>query len=264
MLSNSLSHLLAPFSLEGKIALVTGASSGLGYHFAQVLAQAGARVVLGARRIERLEQSRAAIMQAGGDAMVVELDVTNSENVSQAFSTVEKNWGCIDIVVNNAGTNSSTLFLDMSNSQWDAVLDTNLRGVMLVTRKAAQSMRQYGKSGTIINISSILSERTHLRSSHYCTSKAAAIQFSKSVAIELASDNIRVNAICPGYFSTEMTGAWLASGEADKMISEIPQQRVGQLDDLNGALLLLSSDAGKFMTGTSITVDGGHTVVGIQ
>ncbi|MEH6585909.1 MAG: SDR family oxidoreductase [Halioglobus sp.] len=264
MFSNNLSQLLTPFSLLGKTALVTGASSGLGRHFAIVLAQAGAKVILAARRTERLEETCEYIKQAGGEAAPVALDVTSGESVLRAFSEAEEIFGCIDTVVNNAGIVSGSLLIDMTDDEWDAVLDTNLRGAMLVTREAAKRLQHHGRSGSIINISSLLSQRTYTELSHYCVSKTALNQFTKSAALELGRNDIRVNAICPGYFATEMTGDFLESETGVEMASKIPQQRFGVLDDLNGPLLLMASEAGKFITGAVLNVDGGHSVVGIM
>ena len=255
-----MNDLLKPFLLDGKVALVTGASSGFGRHFASVLAQAGARVVLAARRTDRIEAACEDIIAAGGEAMAVTMDVTESASVKAAFDEAEKAFGLVTVVVNNAGITIPKLMLDLSDDDWRDVIDTNLNGVMYVTREAASRMVSQDSAGSIVNIASILAERVQKALSNYAASKAGLVQFTKTAALELARNHIRVNAICPGYFNTELNGEWFKTADGQALVERIPQRRTGDLHELNGPLLLLASDAGSLMTGSTITVDGGHVL----
>ena len=253
-------ELLRPFSLEGKVALVTGASSGFGRHFAPVLAQAGAKVVLAARRTELILDAAEAINDAGGEAVAITMDVTSSASVTDALDQVERTLGVVNVVINNAGITVPKLLLDLTDEDWERVIDTNLNGVAFVTRESARRMIEAGVGGSIVNIASILAERVQKALTNYAASKAAVVQFTKTAALELAQHNIRVNALCPGYFQTELNGEWFKTAEGQALIKRIPQRRTGELHELNGPLLLLASDAGSLMTGSSITVDGGHVL----
>ena len=248
------------FALTGRVALVTGASSGFGRHFGTVLARAGARVVLAARRTERVEAACEEIRAAGGEAQAVTLDVVDSASIRAAFDQVEQTFGVVKIVVNNAGITIPKPLVNLEDDDWAGVIDTNLNGVAFVTREAARRMIAAGEGGSVINIASILAHREQKLLTNYAASKAGVLQFTRTAAMELAQNNIRVNAICPGYFETDLNRGWLASDEGQDMIRRIPQRRVGNLDDLNGPLLLLASDAGALMTGASLTVDGGHVL----
>ena len=244
--------------LDGRTALVTGASSGLGRHFAMTLADAGANVALAARRIERLEKAAGEITARGGKAAAVALDVSDPEAIGKAFDESEQALGPVTIVINNAGVVSSAWITDIEDDDWRKIMDVNLDGVFRIGREAARRMKAHGKGGSIINISSILGAGlTQKRLSAYGVSKTAVSQLSKSMALELAQFNIRVNALAPGYFSTEMNADFLASEAGQEMLSRIPQARVGELNELDGPLLLLASDAGSFMTGVILPVDGG-------
>ena len=253
--------VLQPFLLNGRIALVTGASSGFGRHFADVLAGVDARVVLAARRTALIEQARDEICTAGGEAMAVAMDVTDSDSIAAALDKVEIEFGAAaTVIINNAGITFPGPLLSMPDEDWDAVVATNLSGVARVTRAAAQRMVEAGVEGSIVNIASILALREQSLLTSYAAAKAGVVQFTKVAALELAPNGIRVNALCPGYFATEMIRDWLATEEGQALQARIPQKRVGELHELNGPLLLLASDAGSHMTGTSIVIDGGHVL----
>lgn len=249
------------FSLAGTTALVTGASSGLGRHFASVLAEAGARVVIAARRGDRLDALAAAIKERGGTAFPVVMDVTRGESVAAAFDAGEKALGPIGILVNNAGVPSSSWLAKTTEDEWRSVMAVNMDGVFRVAQEAARRMQKAGAGGSIINIASILGFAVMKTLGPYCVSKAAVVQFTKALALELARDRIRVNAIAPGYFSTEINDGFLDSDAGRKILSRIPFGRAGELPELDGPLLLLASQAGRFMTGSVVTVDGGHLLV---
>jgi NAD(P)-dependent dehydrogenase (short-subunit alcohol dehydrogenase family) len=246
------------FSLDGKTALVTGASSGLGLHFAHVLAGAGAKVALAARRLERLRQVEGEIAAAGGEAFAVALDVTDRQSIAKGFDAAEAALGPIDILVNNAGVPAGSYFLEMSEEEWRGVLDVNLDGVFRVGQEAARRMAARREGGSIVNIASIAAFGVLKGIAPYSASKAAVVSLTKSMALELARDNIRVNALAPGYFSTELNEAFLAGDAGKRLLSRVPMRRAGRLEELDGPLLLLASGAGGFMTGSVVTVDGGH------
>lgn len=243
-------------NLIGKTALVTGASSGLGKHFAQVLAKAGAKVVLAARRTDALAALTRMITDEGGKAEAIALDVTNTRSIQENSSIL----ATADILVNNAGITRECLIVDMTESDWDDVMDTNAKGMFLMTQAVARSMKARGGGGSIINIASILGLRQGGMVSSYAASKAAAIQLTKVSALELARFGIRVNAIAPGYIRTPLNSEFFESDAGRTMIRRIPQRRLGELQDLDGPLLLLASDSSAFMTGSVIEVDGGHLV----
>ena len=255
-----MNDLLKPFSLEGKVALVTGASSGFGEHFAQVLAQAGAKVVLGARRTEKLQAVCDGIVASGGQAVAVTMDVTDSASVKSAFDEAEKAFGLVTVVINNAGITIPKLLLDLTDDDWLSVVDTNLNGVAYVTREAGSRMAAKKVGGSIVNIASITAERAQKALTSYAAAKAGVVQFTKVAALELARYNIRVNAISPGYFNTPLNREWFKTEDGQALIQRVPTRRIGELHELNGPLLLLASDAGSLMTGATITVDGGHVL----
>jgi NAD(P)-dependent dehydrogenase (short-subunit alcohol dehydrogenase family) len=255
-----MNDLLQPFTLEGKVALVTGASSGFGKHFATVLSQAGAKVVLAARRTELIQAEADKIIAGGGEAMAVTMDVTSSASIAAALDEIESAFGVVTIVVNNAGITIPKLLLDLSDDDWTNVIDTNLTGVAYVARESARRMIAAGVGGSIVNIASILAERVQKALTNYAASKAAVVQFTKAAALEFAQYNIRVNALCPGYFNTDLNSEWFKTSEGQALIKRIPQRRTGTLSELNGPLLLLASDAGSLMTGSAVTVDGGHVL----
>lgn len=250
----------ALFSLAGRVALVTGASSGLGRHFARTLAQAGASVVVAARRIDKLADVVAEIQALGREAWAVPLDVTGAASVKAAFDALAAQGLTADIVVNNAGVAVSRPLLEQTEADWDGVVDTNLKGAWLVAQEAARRLVAAGLPGSIVNISSITGERVAGGVAPYCASKAGLIQLTRAMALELARSRIRVNALAPGYIVTELNQAFLASSAGERLRSRIPQQRFGRLEDLDGPLLLLASEAGAFVTGSVLAVDGGHLV----
>lgn len=246
--------------LTNKTALVTGASSGLGRHFALVLAGQGARVALAARRVDALAALADEIRASGGEAFAVSLDVRDETSVATAIGTVEADCSGIDIVVNNSGVSGIKPTLKLTGDEWDDVLDTNLKGAFMVANEAARAMVKAGRPGSIINIASILGLRVAGQLAPYAASKAGLIHLTEALALEWARYGIRVNAIAPGYFKTDINEEFWDTEPGKAMISRIPQRRLGDLENLDGPLLLLASDAGAYMTGVTIPVDGGHLV----
>ena len=247
------------FSLDGKTALITGASSGLGPHFAKVLSRAGATVILGARRTDKLTDLVSEINKDGGVAFATPLDVTDTSSVITALDYCGQQVGKIDILINNAGVASSNTCLNISSQEWDNTMDTNLKGVWLLATEVAKRMIGNG-GGSIVNLASILGLRVGIGQTSYAVSKAGVVQITKSMALELGRKGIRVNALCPGYFKTEMNEDFFNTDKGKSYIDKMPAKRLGQLHELDGAILLLCSEAGSFINGVALPVDGGHLV----
>lgn len=250
----SASDPFAMFSLAGRRALVTGASSGIGRHFAGVLAAAGAEVFVCARRSDRLIDVVTEIVAAGGRAHALTVDVTDRESVRAGLEQA----GRIDVLVNNAGVADSKRFLDYDDKDWDTIIGTNLSGAWKVAQETARQMVAANVAGSIINISSILATRAYPGVGPYMASKAALKHLTRSMALDLARFNIRVNSIAPGYLLTDLNDGFLKSDAGEELKKRIPSRRLGKLENLDGALLLLASSAGEYMTGSELVIDGGH------
>jgi len=248
------------FDLTEKTALVTGASSGLGEHFAKVLAEHGAKVVVAARRRDKLNTLVKSITDTGGSALAIELDVTDEESVRTSFDKAEEVFGTINIVSNNAGIADARPALEIDKESWDKVINTNLNGVWMIGMEAAKRMVKANLPGSIVNTASILGLRVATGQSSYATSKAGVVQLSKGLALEWARYGIRVNALCPGYFITEMNKEYFDSDHGKKYIKRSPSRRTGKLSELTVPFLLLASDAGSFISGVALPVDGAHSV----
>ena len=249
-----------PFNLSGRVAVVTGASSGLGRRFALTLAQAGAKVGLAARRADPLKELDAEIAAFDGRALPVVMDVTDPASIAAGFAAIETELGPIGILVNNAGIATTKAFLEQEESDWRQVLDTNLDGARRVARSAAALMAKHGHGGSIINIASVLGLRPASQVSAYAAAKAALVSLTQTMALELARHYIRVNALAPGYVVTDLNRDFLTGKAGEAMLKRVPLRRFGEPADLDGALLLLASDAGRYMTGSVLVVDGGHTL----
>lgn len=248
------------FDLTGRVAFVTGATSGLGRRFAMVLAQAGAAVAIAGRRVERLEALKAELEAAGGKSVAVPLDVTDAGALSRAMDAAEAALGPIDILVNNAGMNVQAMAVDTGPVEFDAVMNTNLRGPFLLATEAGRRMIARGKGGRIINIASIGAFRVLPGLATYCMSKAGVAMMTQCLACEWARHNINVNAICPGYIETELNADWFASEGGQKQVKSFPRRRLAQEQDLDGMLLLLASDASSAITGSLMTVDDAQSL----
>jgi NAD(P)-dependent dehydrogenase (short-subunit alcohol dehydrogenase family) len=249
-------------NFNGKVALVTGASSGLGARFAKILAEAGAQVVLAARRVERLKELRAEIESNGGAAHLVALDVTDYASIKSAIAHAETEAGPIDILINNSGVSSTQRLVDVTPEDYRYVMDTNLQGAFFVAQEAAKRMILRAKGDPsrqhrIINIASVAGLRVLSQIGVYCMSKAGVVQMTKAMALEWGRHGINVNAICPGYIETEINREYFQSEGGRKLIDMLPRKRIGYPEDLDGLLLLLSADESRFINGAIITADDG-------
>lgn len=243
--------------LAGKTALITGASGGLGLHLARLLARNGAEVTLAARRMDKIAAACEEISAAGGVAHGQEIDVTDAGSVARALESVDRPF---DILINNAGISGAGPALELGEAGFDAVIDTNLKSAFLVAQSVARGMKAEGRGGAIVNVASILGLRTGGGVAAYSASKAGLIQLTKALALEWARHDIRVNALCPGYIETDINRDFFATEPGQALIKRIPQRRLGRPEDLDGALLLLVTDAGAYITGTALVADGGHLV----
>jgi 3-oxoacyl-[acyl-carrier protein] reductase len=250
-----------PFDLSGRVALVTGASQGLGRRFATVLAEHGAAVALAARQQGKLRELERAIAERGGRVASVTLDVTDQGSIEGAISTVEDVLGRIDVLINNAGVAVSKGVLEQTEADWDQVVDTNLKGAFFVAQAVAKRMvaraPKPASGGNIVNIASVLALDVVGHLAPYAASKGGLWQLTRTMALELARHDVRVNALAPGYIVTEINRGFLATQAGERLKKRIPQRRFGTPEDLDGALLLLASDASRYMTGSIIVLDGG-------
>ncbi|MFC4276887.1 SDR family NAD(P)-dependent oxidoreductase [Achromobacter aloeverae] len=246
--------------LKSKTILVTGAYSGLGRHFATVLAAAGARVALCGRRTALGEEVAAGLREAGGQAAVIAMDVTRADSVPAAFDAAAQALGPVDVVINCAGIAMTAPALEIDEAAWTGLIDVNLNGAWRVAQAGARHFRAHERPGVIVNIASILGRRVAAQVAPYAAAKAALLHLTRALALEWARHGIRVNALAPGYIATDLNRDFFASPAGEALIKRVPQRRLGELQDLDGPLLLLASDASAFMTGAVIDVDGGHLV----
>lgn len=249
-------------NFEGKVALITGASSGLGARFAKVLAMAGAQVVLASRRIDRLKELRAEIEADGGAAHVVALDVTDYASIKSAIAHAETEAGPIDILINNSGVSTQQKLVDVTPEDYAFVMDTNQRGAFFVAQETAKRMitrykGDHKKQHRIINIASVAGLRVIPQLGIYCMSKAAVVQMTKAMAVEWGKFGINVNAICPGYIETEINEDHFRTEQGQKLIDMLPRKRVGTPEDLDGLLLLLAAEESRFINGAIVSADDG-------
>ena len=250
--------------LDGRTALVTGASGGLGAHFARVLATAGARVVVAARREDRCRALADEIRAGGGDAMAVALDVTAPASIDAALDLVAERFGLVDVLINNAGiVEHGKSPRALADHAFAEVVQVNLTAVYAVSQRVSERLIAAGRPGAIVNIASLLSYGTRIGVPAYCASKAGVAHLTEQMALELAHHGIRVNALAPGYFKTDLNREMLESEVGAQLVARVPQRRLGRMEDLDAPLLLLASDAGRYMTGAVVPVDGGHRVASV-
>ncbi|MFL9503321.1 SDR family oxidoreductase [Rhodopseudomonas palustris] len=245
------------FDVSNEVILVTGASQGLGRQFARVLAARGAAIVLAARQIDKLQSLEQEIKDGGGRAVAVRMDVTDLGSMAAALDQAEAALGPITVLINNAGVATEKLAVDTSEADWDKVIGANLKGAYFLATEVARRMIARQQGGNIVNIASVLGQSVLKFVSPYAISKAGIIQATKAMALELASSRIRVNALAPGYIDTDINRELWSTPAGEKLLKSIPQRRVGHESDLDGAILLLASNASRYMTGSVVTVDGG-------
>src|SRR4051794_27956309 len=246
------------FDVRQETILITGASQGLGRQFARVLAAHGAAVVLAARQTAKLQSLEEEIRGKGGRAAAVQMDVTELGSIAKAVDSAEAALGPISVLINNAGIAIENLSTDQNEQDWDAVINANLKGAYFAATETARRMIARKQQGNIVNIASVLGLGVTKFLSPYTVSKAGIIQATRSLALELAANRIRVNALAPGYIDTEMNHEFWSTPSGEKLAKRIPQRRVGAESDLDGAIMLLASSASRYMTGSVITVDGGY------
>ena len=250
-------------SMKAKVALVTGASSGLGRHFSHVLAAAGAKVIVTARRKEALDQVVQEIVNSGGEALAISMDVNDPAAIKAAFDTAENAFGPVTTLVNNAGAGGAKRFLDIDEAFWDFTMDTNVKSIWRISSEFARRAKNAKTGGSIVNISSMYGLQVARGNATYCTSKSAVLTLTQTMALDLARFGIRTNAICPGHFPSEMTNEFLSSDIGVQVLDRTPLKRAGDLQELNVPLLMLASDAGSYINGVSIPVDGGTSLQGL-
>jgi NAD(P)-dependent dehydrogenase (short-subunit alcohol dehydrogenase family) len=250
----------AIFNLNDKVSFVSGASSGIGRHLAGVLARAGSAVALAARRQDKIEAAVDELVADGHRACAVQMDVTKSSTIAPAFDAAEKALGRpVDVLLNNAGVIYMKKFIDQEEAEVELLLNTNLKGSFLVAQEAGRRMAETG-GGAIVNVASTAGLRAAGYLSSYAASKAALIRLTEVMALELAHKKVRVNVLCPGNIETDMLQTFTDSGIEESVLKRIPQRRFGKPDDLDGAVLLMASDAGRYMTGATVTIDGGQAL----
>ncbi|MGJ5022028.1 SDR family oxidoreductase [Bradyrhizobium oligotrophicum] len=245
------------FDVSREVILITGASQGLGRQFARVLSAHGAAVALAARQTGKLKALEAEIRARGGRAAAVEMDVTSMASIARGMDAAEAALGPVTVLINNAGIAVEKLAVEQSEADWDAVIGANLKGAYFAATEAARRMAARKAGGNIINIASVLGFSVVKFVSPYAISKAGVVQATKALALELAASGIRVNALAPGYIDTDINHEVWETPAGEKLIKRIPQRRVGHESDLDGAILLLASNASRYMTGSVVTVDGG-------
>ena len=248
------------FSLEGKSVAITGASSGFGHHFAGVLASAGAKLVLGARRTEKIQARVDEINASGGSARGITLDVRDPDSCADFLDKAQAAWGSVDVLINNAGVEAGAKTYTMiDEDDWDHVLDTNLKSVWRLSKLYTEMVVAKEQSGgNIVNLASITAYRTIKGQFPYAVSKAGLVKATEVMALEAARYGIRVNALAPGYILTDVSRVLLEGERSEAFVKGIPMRRYGEFEDLDGPLLLLVSDASRYMTGSTLVVDGGH------
>lgn len=251
---------LPVYDLTGKVALVTGATSGLGRRFALILAKAGAKVAITGRRADRLDTLKSEIESLGADAAAIALDVTDTASIAACMTEAEATLGPLNILINNAGMNVQALPADITPEDYDAMFDTNVRGAFFMAQAAGKSMMGCGQGGRIVNIASIGAHSVLPGLTIYCMTKAAIAMMTQSLAREWARHHINVNAMCPGFIETELNSDWFQSEGGRKQIKAWPRRRLGMEEDLDGTLLLLASDHGRFITGSLFTIDDGQSL----
>ncbi|MEM9384812.1 MAG: SDR family oxidoreductase [Pseudomonadota bacterium] len=247
------------FSVAERVALVTGGGTGLGARFAAVLAQNGAKVAVIGRRIDPLQEVAQGIEGSGGRALALSVDLADRAAVEIAFDRIEEQIGVVDILVNSAGIQAMAPVTEMTDEQFTSVLDINVNGLFRAAQICAQRLLRAGKPGSIINIASILGAIARPGSANYCASKAAVIHMTRSIALDLIKDGIRVNCLAPGYIETDLTRWWLETPEGQAAQERLPIGRFGTLEELDGPLLFLASDASRYVSGTTLTVDAAHS-----
>ena len=256
-----MSYIENLFSNEGKIALVTGSGSGMGVAFAKALAKSGAKVICAARRLDKVQQVADDINAAGGTAAAIALDIGDTESVTNVFNRAEEVFGTVDILVNNAGQIQFKPFPDIDDDEWINLLNVNLTGTMRMAREFSKRLIALDKAGSIINVTSVTGMQTLKNVPCYGSVKAALNQLTKQIAADLFDTKIRCNAIAPGYFMTEMVDWYFETEQGQAEVARLPSKRIGDVKELEGVLLLLSSQASSFINGAVLPVDYGHSIL---